>query len=444
MLKDMHQDVCKGAEIMGNGNSIRKEFSFRKFLEDLKRDDLLKEVHEKVSPRLEVTDRSWGKGPILFHNVDGHKCALNILSTRSMLARAMGISVEKMVPHLAGIDYEGPVREVDSSPFMECTGVPDLSRLPVLTYFKGDGGPYITSAVVVSQLDGRINACVHRLMVLGPDRLAARLVPGRHTHQFYQASLARGQELPVAIAIGVDPLVLMAASTRVPPEKEFSYAAALRGSPVELVRLENGVQVPHAEIVLEGYITSERTTEGPFVDITGTCDLVRQEPVIRLTRMMTRENPIYHGLLPAGGEHKMLMGVPYEPLIYREASKVAKVKNVILTDGGCNYFHAVVQIQKETEEDAKRVIEAAFKAHGSLKHVLVVDTDIDIYDSRELEFAIATRMRGDEDLVIHPNVRGSTLDPRSVEGMTTKVGVDATARLDRLWKFQRVTPKGEG
>ncbi len=420
------------------------ENGFRDFLAGLKRDSLLKEAVEKASPRLEVTEKAWGAGPILFHDIDGHKCALNILSNRHLLARALGVSAEGMVAHLAGIECEGPVREVDSSAFMECVGMPDLSRLPVLTYFEGDGGPYITSAVVVSSFQGRINACVHRLMVLGKDRLAVRLVPGRHTHQLYQAALAAGKELPVAIAIGVDPLLLFAASTRVPPEKEFSYAAALRGSGVEVVRLENGVPIPHAEIVLEGYITAERTDEGPFVDITGTKDLVRQEPVIRLTRMMTREDPIFHGLLPAGGEHKMLMGVPYEPLIYKAVSDVAKVENVILTDGGCNYFHAVVQIEKQTEEDARRAIEAAFRAHGSLKHVLVVDSDIDIYDWRDLEFAIATRMRGDEDLVIHPNVRGSTLDPRSIEGITTKVGVDATARLDRLWKFQRVTPKGEG
>lgn len=418
--------------------------SYRGFLAHLQKDGLLKEVHEPVSPILEVTDRAWGKGPILFHNVDGHKCCLNILGTRHLLARALGVSAKDMVSHLARIGYVGAVREVDSSPFMECAGMPDLSRLPILTHFKGDGGPYITSAVVVSQFEGKMNACVHRLMVLGKDRLAARLVPGRHTHQFYQAAQAKGEEVPVAIAIGVDPLVLMAASTRVPPEKEFSYAAALRGAPVELVRLDNGVLTPHAEIVLEGYISGERASEGPFVDITGTCDLIRQEPVIRLTRMMTREDFIYHALLPAGGEHKMLMGVPYEPLIYKAVSKVAKVKDVILTEGGCNYFHAVVQIEKETEEDAKKAIEATMQAHGSLKHVLVVDTDIDIYDPRDLEFAVATRMRGDEDLVIHPNVRGSTLDPRSREGITTKVGVDATARLDRLWKFQRVTPPGQG
>ena len=129
--------------------------SFRGFLADLEKDGLLKEVHESVSPMLEVTDRAWGKGPILFDNVDGHKCCLNILGTRSLLARALGISGKDMVSHLAGIGYEGPVREVDSSPFMECASMPDLSRLPILTHFKGDGGPYITSAVVVSQFEGK-------------------------------------------------------------------------------------------------------------------------------------------------------------------------------------------------------------------------------------------------------------------------------------------------
>jgi UbiD family decarboxylase len=418
--------------------------SFRGFLEGLEKAGEMRNVGEPVSPILEVTERAWGAGPILFENAAGHRCCLNILGTRDLLARALGIPAKDMVRHLSSFGYQGPVREVNSSPFMECVSKPDLSRLPILTYFQGDGGPYITSAVVVTQFEGRINACVHRLMVLGKDLLAARLVPGRHTHQFCQAAWARGEEVPVAIAIGVDPLVLMAASTRVPPEMEFQYAAALRGAPVELVRLENGVPVPHAEIVLEGYITGERAAEGPFVDITGTRDLVRQEPVIRLTRMMTCENPIYHGLLPAGGEHKMLMGVPYEPLIFRAVSKVARVLDVLLTEGGCCYFHAVVQIEKETEEDARRVIDATMQAHGSLKHVLVVDTDINIHDPLDLEYAIATRMRGDEDIVLYPNVRGSTLDPRSKDGITTKVGVDATAKLDRLWKFQRVTPAGQG
>ncbi len=418
--------------------------SFRGFIEGLQKDGLLKEVLEPISPFLDVAAQSWGAGPTLFHDVSGHKCCLNILGTRDLLARALGVPAGDMVRHLSSIDYQGRVLEVGSSPFQDVVSKPDLTRLPVLTYFDGDGGPYITSAVVVTQYKDRLNACIHRLMVLGKDRLAARLVPGRHTHQLYQAAIAAGEDLPVAIAIGVDPLVLIAASTRVPPNMEFQYASSLRGSPVELVRLENGVPVPHAEIVLEGYITSERASEGPFVDITGTKDLVRQEPIIKLTKMMTRKDFIYHGLLPAGGEHKMLMGVPYEPLIFRAVSKVAKVKDVILTEGGCSYFHAVVQIEKKTEADARSAIEAAFQGHGSLKHVVIVDTDIDIYDPMDIEFAIATRVKGDEDIVLYPNVRGSTLDPRSVDGITTKVGIDATARLDKLWKFHRVIPKGPG
>ena len=418
--------------------------SFRGFLDDLQKADLLKEVHEPVSPLLDVASQAWGKGPILFHNVNGHKCCLNVLGTRDLLARALGTQAKNLVHYLGDINYDGTVKEVESSSFQEVVSPPDLTNLPILTHFQGDGGQYITSAVVVSQYDGHLNACFHRLMVLGKDRLAARLVPGRHTHQLYQAALAKGDQLPVAIAIGVDPVILFAAGTRVPPNLEFQYASALRGKPVELFRLENGVPVPHAEIVLEGYITGERVSEGPFVDITGTHDLIRQEPVIKLSKMMTREDFIYQGLLPAGGEHKMLMGVPYEPLIFKAVSKVAKVKNVLLTEGGCIYFHAVVQIEKETEADARRAIEAAFKAHGSLKHVVIVDLDIDIYDPKDIEYAIATRMRGDEDVVMYPNVRGSTLDPRSIDGMTTKVGVDATARLDKPWKFRRVTPMGTG
>jgi UbiD family decarboxylase len=345
-----------------------------------------------------------------------------------------------MVHRLGEMDYSGQVKEVDSSPFQEVVSEPDLLRLPVLTHFQGDGGPYITAGVVVSELNGRLNAAVHRLMVMGKDRLAARLVPGRHTHQLYLAARERGEDLPVAIALGVDPTVLIAASTRVPPEREFHYASALRRRPVEVVRLENGVPAPHAEVVLEGYITGERAREGPFVDITGTRDLVREEPVVRLTRMMTREDFIYQGLLPAGGEHQMLMGIPYEPLIFKAVSKVAKVKDVVLTEGGCCYFHAVVQIEKETEDDPRRAIEAAMQAHRSLKHVMVVDDDIDIHNPADLEYAIATRVKGDEDIALYPNVRGSTLDPRSKEGITTKVGINATARLDRLWKFERVAP----
>ena len=415
--------------------------SFRGFLHALQEAGHLEEVDRPVSPSLEAAALSVGAGPLLFNNVDGKKCCMNLLGTRDLLALALGIPREDMAKALAEIDLAGGwIREVDSSPFMEAVGEPDLTALPILTHFRGDGGPYITSGIVVSAFRGKTNASVHRMMVLGKDRVAARLVPGRHTSMLLQEALAAGERLPVGIVIGVDPLVLIAASTRVPLGMEFQYASALSGSPVELVALDNGVFVPSAEIAFEGYIDGERASEGPFVDITGTRDFPRMEPVIHLSKMMTREVPIYHALLPSGGEHKMLMGVPYEPLIFRAASEVAEVKNVLLTEGGCSYLHAAVQIKKRGEAEPGKVIDAAFEAHKSLKHVIVVDEDVDIYSPEELEYAVATRVKGDEDMVLYPNVRGSTLDPRSNDGITTKLGIDATMTLGEEEKFLKVRP----
>lgn len=416
--------------------------SFRGFLSELQEVGLLKEEDRPISPVLEAAALSVGAGPVLYNNVDGKKCCMNVLGTRDLLARALSTTREDMVRYLAEIDIDGGwTREVDSSPFMEAVSEPDLSDLPILTHFRGDGGPYITSGIVVSAFGEKTNASVHRIMVIGKDKLAARLVPGRHTQMLLQEALSQGEKLPVAIVIGVDPVVLIAASTRVPLGMEFQYASALSGNPVELVPLDNGVSVPHAEIVFEGYIDTERASEGPFVDITGTRDFPRMEPVIHLAKMMTRDVPIYHGLLPSGGEHKMLMGIPYEPLIFRAASSVADVRNVLLTEGGCSYLHAVVQIKKRDQSDPRKVIDAAFEAHKSLKHVVVVDEDIDVYNPQDLEYAVATRVRGDEDIVIYPNVRGSTLDPRSVDGITTKVGIDATMTLGEEEKFLRVRPE---
>ncbi len=421
---------------------VSSSMSFRGFLHELQEAGLLEEVDRPISPVLEAAALSVGAGPILFNNVDGKKCCMNIIETRDLLARALETSKEDLVKGLARIDMKGGwIREVDSSPFQEVISEPDLSSLPILTHFREDRGPYITSGIVVSSFEKKTNASVHRMMVLGKDELAARLVPGRHTHMLLQEALEKGERLPVGIVVGVDPVVLIAASTRVPPGMEFQYASALSGNPVELVALDNGVLVPHAEIVLEGYIDAETAPEGPFVDITGTRDFPRMEPVIHLTKMMTREVPIYHGLLPSGGEHKMLMGIPYEPLIFRAVSRVADVRAVLLTEGGCFYLHAVVQIKKKDQSDPRNVIDAVFEAHKSLKHVIVVDDDIDVYNSQDLEYAVATRVRGDEDIVMYPNVRGSTLDPRSVNGITTKVGIDATMTLGEEEKFLRVRPE---
>lgn len=415
--------------------------TFRAFIDQLKENGKLVEILQPTSPRFEASRiAKTAKSPVLFHNVSGSKVIMNLLGSRDELASMLGVPKEEIIMKLSEVSPEGEVRLVSESPTLEVIeDKVDLTKLPILTHFEKDGAPYITAGIVVSEYGGTINASIHRLMLAGKDKLAVRLVPPRHTYLLHKKAAEKGEPLPVAIVLGCDPTIIYATSTRVPVGKEFEYAASLRGAPVELFECANGVKVPHAEIVLEGYIDPvERVNEGPFVDITGTYDVVRKEPVIHITRIIHRKDPIYHGILPAGPEHLLMMGVPYEPRIYRAVGEVTTVKNVVLTEGGCCYLHAVVQIEKQTEGDGKNAIMAAFAAHTSLKHVVVVDEDINIFDPNDVEFAIATRVKGDMDILIIPNVRGSSLDPRGApDGTTTKVGIDATKVLVEMENFER-------
>ena len=415
--------------------------TFRAFIDQLKENGKLVEIFQSVSPRFEASRISRAaKAPVFFHNISGSKVIMNLLGSRDELASMLGVPKEEIIKRLSEVSPEGEIRLVSESPTLEVIeDQVDLTKLPILTHFEKDGAPYITAGIVVSEYGGTINASIHRLMLAGKDKLAVRLVPPRHTYLLHKKAAEKGEPLPVAIVLGCDPTIIYATSTRVPVGKEFEYAAALRGAPVELFECANGVKVPHAEIVLEGYIDPvEKIDEGPFVDITGTYDVIRKEPVIHITRVIHRKDPIYHGILPAGPEHLLMMGVPYEPRIYRAVGEVTTVKNVVLTEGGCCYLHAVVQIEKQTEGDGKNAIMAAFAAHTSLKHVVIVDEDINIFDPNDVEFAIATRVKGDVDILIIPNVRGSSLDPRGApDGTTTKVGIDATKVLIEKENFER-------
>lgn len=417
--------------------------SFRTFIDQLKENGKLVEISRPVFPRFEASRiAKKTKAPVLFHDVSGSKVIMNLLGSRDELASMLGVPKEEIIKKLSETSPEGEIKVVTDSPTLEVIEEEvDLTKLPILTHFEKDGAPYVTAGIVVSEYSGVMNASIHRLMLAGKDKLAARLVPPRHTYLLHKKALEKGEPLPVAIVIGCDPTIIYATSTRVPVGKEFEYAAALRGAPVELFECKNGIKVPHAEIVLEGYVDPlEKVDEGPFVDITGTYDLVRKEPVIHITRIIHRKDPIYHGILPAGPEHLLMMGVPYEPRIYRAVGEVTTVKNVVLTEGGCCYLHAVIQIEKQTEGDGKNAIMAAFAAHTSLKHVVIVDDDINILDPNDVEFAIATRVKGDIDILIIPNVRGSSLDPRGApDGTTTKVGIDATKVLVEKENFERAT-----
>ena len=183
----------------------------------------------------------------------------------------------------------------------------------------------------------------------------------------------------------------------------------------------------NADYAMEARITTERDDEGPYVDITGTVDDIRQEHVIEYECVHHRIDPIFHALIPTGIEHRTLMGMPRAPTIKNSVSKVVECVDVHMTDGGCGWLSSVVQIVPKNTGDGMLAIEAAFKGHPSMKQVVVVDTDIDISDPKRVEWALMTRWQPDKDTIILSGQKGSSLDPsRAKDGTTSKIGYDAT------------------
>jgi len=374
---------------------------------------------------------------VLFANPQrpGWRVATGICAQREHFAWALNTDVAGIIPRLVealGNPIAPPmVSEAACQQVVDRT--PNLDSLPILKHLPGDGGPYITAGVsVVRDPDHGRNTSFHRMMQIDARTFTARVVEGRGTDTAWQKSLAEGKDLEIAICLGVPIHVLLAAAMS--PAKgvdELSIANALAPTPVaRCVTLD--LEVPaECEAVLEGRITARQADEGPFIDLTETWDGIRQQPVIEIDCITHRRDPIYHALLPGGLEHKLLMGMPREPTIFREVAKVVDCQGVSITPGGMSWLHAVVQINKQNPQDGRLAIEAAFRGHGSLKHVIVVDDDVDSYDNMAVEWAIATRFQADRDLIVMQDRPSSSLDPsaKRVPGQkarSAKMGLDAT------------------
>jgi len=429
--------------------------TFREFVAKLRNEGKVIELKKEASLHLELAGvlAALDGKPVLAKakEVPGIPVVGNLFCSREIICEYFGIGVDELIPKL-GAAIEKPskpaVIEARDAPVLEVTEKEvDLSKLPIPMHAEKDGGKYFSSAVVIANDKeyGR-NCSFHRMMVIGKDKVVARILH-RHLEEYINRAGATrtanrstapsfsaesaGGELEVAFVVGAPINFLLASATSVELGKdEMGIANAL--APIRTVKLPNGIEIPaDAEFAFEARVTSELMDEGPFVDLTETYDIVRKQRVMKITKIHHRKGAMWHVLLPGALEHKLLMGMPREPTIFREVSKVAKCRGVNITPGGCSWLHAVVSIEKKNEEDGKKAIEAAFAGHKSLKHVVVVDNDIDIYSPASVEWAIATRVQADKDVVILRGQKGSSLDPSADPNTyaTTKMGIDATRPL---------------
>jgi len=418
--------------------------TLRDYLQRLEQEGRLLRVTEPISKTYEVAAVLKLVEPrtVLFEQIreSALPVAGNLFCGKAAFADYFGITVGEIIPTLTrAIEQRRPPQMVSSAACQEVVeSVPDLDRLPILRHCEWDGGNYISSGVVITKHPqwGQ-NLDFHRCMQISKTELAMRVVAARHFDQF----LKDQKTLEVAICVGVSPAVLAAAATSVERGvNELEIANALEPTPVVHAKTVDLWVPAECEYVIEGFIIADRLqAEGPFVDLTETYDVVRQQPVMTVTGITHRRGAIWHALLPGALEHKLLMGMPREPTIFKKVNEVVRCLDVHVNPGGCSWLHTVVQIDKQHEEDGHLAIEAAFAGHRSCKHVFVVDSDIDIYNPLAVEWAMATRFQGDCDLIIQEREPGSSLDPSSEAGThrTTRLGFDLTRPLETKGKSFR-------
>lgn len=433
--------------VEGGSDNLRDLRCFMMALEE--RRELLR-IRKPVSTRLEIGSLARKSeiqnGPaLLFENPVNYKIpvVVDILSTIDRLALGIGASKEQLVDKIATA-MKSPIKpklakhsHVKDRVFEDNLDL--LKILPIPTHSEFDGGPFISGGVVFARdpVTGRQNLSFNRMHVKGAKKLGIEIDQWRHLREFYDS--AGGNPLEMAICIGLPPAIEIAAATRVPYD-EIEMAGSLIGEPIELVKCDHvDIQVPACtEILVEGSIIPKLEPEGPFAEFTGYYGQ-GNHPIIDVIAISCRDDAIYRTICGGSLEHILLGNVvTRDPLLFGFVKHVCPGVKAVHHPPHCSGFHAVVSIKKTKEGEAKNVIFAALSSHVNLKQVIVVDDDIDVYDPKDVEWAVATRVQGDEDIFIVPGALGHALDRSSKAGVSAKVGIDATIPLEKKKDFVRV------
>ena len=424
----------------------------RSFIAELeaKSPEEIARVNKLLSPRYEISAllthlEKIKRFPLLFfEKVKGSNApvVINAQASRRLMAIALDGKPEDLARKFGERQSKPiPPVEVTEAPVQEVTKLGDevdLTEVPMLTHYDVNAAPYITAGVVVAADPdtGVRNTSYNRLMMAGKRELRIFMAIGRHLWTLHNKFERRDQPLPIAIVIGVHPLFSLGAQALTPAdEDEYAVIGGMMNEPLRLVKAKTvPILVPaDAEMIIEGKMLPHvRRTEGPFGEFTGHAVPQDERQVIEVTAITHRKNYIFQDIHAGYTEHKLMGAVPREAALLKAVRQsVPTVKNVCMPVSGNCRFHAYVSIAKRTPGQAKNAICAAFAADMLLKHVVIVDDDIDIFDEERVLWAISNRFQADRDLVVIANAQGSELDPSAGPGgVNAKMGLDATKPLE--------------
>jgi UbiD family decarboxylase len=364
----------------------------------------------------------------------------NMLNSRQRIAAALHIAHGDLHARcLAALHNPIAPLLVEDSPaqaVVHRAGIDMAKLLPVPTWFEREDGPYITAGVIVAKdpETGRRNVSIARLRLEGGARLMAGIALNHHLYRLAEKAKALGRPLEIAVAIGNHAAVLLASQMYLDlGDDEFAVAGGLLGEPLRLVKCKTvDLEVPaDAEIVLEGLLRPDLLIEeGAVSEFPGF--YVRYGPGlgIDVTAVTHRADAIYQAILPGyAPEHCLLGAVGIESVVSVALQRIMPaVRRVFVTEGGMGRLHAVISMHRPRLGEGKRAVLLAMGQVNLLKLVIVVDDDIDPEDWRQVEWSLAARFRGDQDLIVVPGVKADRCDPVHEDLTVTKIGMIATTR----------------
>lgn len=420
----------------------------------------LRRVDRPVSPVHEVAAIAAaykGARPLRFEHVAGiaHPVVIGMGGDRTLLAKSLDAAPCELVPRLMeAIVRPLPTRTVPAAPVYDTVVRPPLAIgevLPALTYHELDAGPYhVLGVLVVRSADGgRRYLSVRRMQVLAGNRMSVVITSPELRGQVSDFENAR-RPVDVAVMFGVVPGIVLCSQvpTHLFHVDKLDVAGALLGAPLAVARCQTvDLEVlAGCEWVIEGRILpGVREPEGPFGELGGYYSVRAPQPVIEITAVAHRSDPIIQTVLPGSYEERLPGAVNRELVILQTVRQsVPGVRAVHVTMGGLGRFHAIVQIAKQQPGDGKQAALAAFAADKDVKHVVVVDDDVDLFDLEDVEWAIATRVQANEDVFVVAGARGSPLESSHLlRGVTAKVGIDATYPQAQAQLFRRIRIPGK-